>query len=276
LKFGFVLPRGDARAAANLARDAEVAGWDGFFVWEPVWGFDAWVSLAAAAMATEKIRLGTMLSPISRMRPWTLAGQSVNLDHLSRGRLIISVGLGSIDNGFKAFGEETDRRKRAELLDEGLDILTGLWRGQPFTYNGRHYKIGETKFYPPPPPVQKPRIPIWVVGAWPHERSMRRALRYDGLIPTVIDRKDGARQANLDEMIKIQPYVDKHHLDKSSYDLIVEGKTPGDNPAKAAGIVREWADVGATWWMETLWGVMDLPDWLERTRKRISQGPPRT
>ncbi len=129
MKYGFVLPLGSPREAAELAYEAERAGWDGFFVWEPVWGFDAWVMLAAAAVRTSRIKLGTMITPVSRMRPWKLAGETVALDHLSAGRLVLSVGLGAIDNGFEAFGEETDRRVRAELLDEGLDILTGLWKG---------------------------------------------------------------------------------------------------------------------------------------------------
>src|SRR3990170_1566796 len=127
MKYGFVLPFGDALTAADLAYAAEQAGWDGFFVWEPVWGSDAWVSLAAAAMVTERIKLGTMLTPLSRMRPWKLASETATLDRLSGGRVILAVGLGAIDSGFAAFGEETDRRIRAELLDEGLDILTALW-----------------------------------------------------------------------------------------------------------------------------------------------------
>jgi len=150
---------------------------DGFFVFEPVWGFDAWVALAAAAVRTERIRLGTMLSPLSRMRPWKLASETVSLDHLSGGRLILSVGLGAVETGFVAFGEVTDRRTRAELVDEGLEVLTGLWAGQPFRYEGQHYRIEPTGFFPPPPPVQRPRIPIWVVGAWPRPKSMARAVR---------------------------------------------------------------------------------------------------
>ena len=138
MKYGFVLPIGCPRDAADLAYEAEQAGWDGFFVWEPVWGFDAWVMLAAAAVRTSRIRLGTMITPVSRMRPWKLASETVALDHLSQGRLILSVGLGAINNGFAEFGEETDRKVRAELLDEGLEILTGLWKGQPFRYEGKH------------------------------------------------------------------------------------------------------------------------------------------
>ena len=155
MRYGFVLPQGDARTAANLAREAEQAGWDGFFVWEPVWGIDAWVALTAAAMVTERIRLGTMLTPLSRMRPWKLASETVTLDQLSGGRVILAVGLGAPDTGFASFGEETRRKERAELLDEGLDILTGLWRGQPFSYQGKHYQVSPTEFAPPPPPLQQ-------------------------------------------------------------------------------------------------------------------------
>ncbi len=155
MKYGFVLPYGDARTAAEYAFQAEQAGWDGFFVWEPVWGIDAWVSLAAAAMRTTHIRLGTLLSPIARMRPWKLASETATLDNLSGGRVILSVGLGAVDTGFREFGEVTDRKQRVELMEEGLEIVCGLWAGQPFNYAGKHYTIEECNFYPPPPPVSK-------------------------------------------------------------------------------------------------------------------------
>src|SRR5512136_1975247 len=116
MKYGFVLPYGDARTAANLAREAEQAGWDGFFVWEPVWGIDAWVALTAAAMRTERIKLGPVLTPLSRRRPWKVANETATLDNLSNGRLILPVGLGDPDE-LRPFGEETDRKTRAELLD---------------------------------------------------------------------------------------------------------------------------------------------------------------
>src|SRR5712692_11279862 len=143
MQYGFVLPIGSARNAADLAFEAEKAGWDGFFVWEPVWGVDAWISLAAAAMRTGRIRLGTMLSPVSRMRPWKLARETVTLDHLSNGRLILAVGLGAAgdDAGFYKVGEAMDIKIRAQLLDESLEILTGLWSGQPFSYDGEHYHV---------------------------------------------------------------------------------------------------------------------------------------
>ncbi|HET7036850.1 MAG TPA: LLM class flavin-dependent oxidoreductase [Thermomicrobiaceae bacterium] len=270
MRYGFVLPQGDARTAANLAREAEQAGWDGFFVWEPVWGIDAWVALTAAAMVTERIRLGTMLTPLSRMRPWKLASETVTLDQLSGGRVILAVGLGAPDTGFASFGEETRRKERAELLDEGLDILTGLWRGQPFSYQGKHYQVSPTEFAPPPPPRQQPRIPIWVVGAWPHAKSMRRALRYDGIIPSVIDAQ-GARAANADEVRQIRDHIAEQRTDSAPFDIVAEGTTPGDDPARAAEILGPWREAGVTWWIESLW---ETPD-LETVARRLRQGPPR-
>jgi len=269
MKFGFVLPYGDARTAAEFAYQAEQAGWDGFFVWEPVWGIDAWVSLTAAAMRTSRIRLGTLLTPIARMRPWKLASETATLDNLSGGRVILSVGLGATDTGYAAFGEITDRRLRAELMDEGLEILTGLWKGQPFRFHGKHYQVEESHFYPPPPPVQQPRIPIWIVGGYPFEKSMQRALRYDGLLPLRLDpinRKiEEMTPAGLSEIIQ---YVRERR--EAPYEIIWEGRTPGDDPAQAIEIVRPWVEAGATWWIEALWGE-DNP---ARLLERIQQGPP--
>jgi hypothetical protein len=274
MKYGFVLPYGDARTAADFAFEAEQTGWDGFFVWEPVWGWEAWMMLTAAAMRTERIKLGTMITPLSRMRPWELASKTVTLDHLSNGRVILAVGLGAIDTGFAEFGEETDRKTRAELLDEGLDIVTGLWRGQPFNYNGKHYHIKETKFYPLPPPVQQPRIPIWVVGAWPKEKSMQRVLRYDGLLPNVMSDDGQHREMTSNDVHAMREYVAANRSPATPFDIVVEGKTPGDEADRAAEIVRKWADVGATWWIEALWGDPNQPVDLEAVRQRIQQGPP--
>ena len=275
MRYGFVLPYGDARTAAELAHEAEQAGWDGFFVWEPVWGIDAWVCLTAAAMRTERIRLGTMLTPLSRMRPWKLASETATLDNLSGGRVILVVGLGATDTGFDAFGEVTDRRTRAELLDEGLDILTGLWRGQPFSYEGKHYRVKETTFLPPPPPVQQPRIPIWAVGAWPREKSMRRALRYDGLLPSVLGDDGKARELTPDDLRAMRDYAAANRAESTPFDIVMEGETPGDDPARAAEIVRPWADAGATWWIEALWNEPRDAAGLSAVRRRAAQGPPR-
>src|SRR5262245_5000241 len=141
MKFGFVMPSGNVHDAIRFAEAAEAAGWDGFFVWEPVWGTDPWVTLAAIAMRTERIRFGKLSTPLSRRRPWKVASETATLDQLSNGRVILSVGLGAPESGFANFGEITDRKTRAELLDESIDIITGLWQGQPFNYNGKHYHV---------------------------------------------------------------------------------------------------------------------------------------
>ena len=271
MKYGFVLPSGDARAAAEMARAAEGAGWDGFFVWEPVWGIDAWVCLTAAAMVTKRIRLGTMITPVSRMRPWKLASETATLDNLSDGRVTLSVGLGATDTGFAEFGEATDRKTRAELLDEGLDILTGLWRGQPFSYEGAHFKIQPTEFMLPPPPVQQPRIPIWVVGAWNRPKSMARVLKYDGILPNTMTPEGDHRPLTTDDVKEINAYIKAHRTETTQFDIVVEGATPGDQPDQAAETVRAWADAGATWWIEALWSATDAA----AVRERVSQGPPR-
>ncbi len=276
MKYGFVLPQGNARLAADYAFEAEQAGWDGFFVWEPVWGNDAWICLTAAAMRTERIRLGTMLTPLSRMRPWKLASETVTLDHLSNGRVILAVGLGATDTGFGEFGEITDRRTRAERLDEGLEILTSLWKAQPFDFVGKHYQLHLNKIVGPlgaPPPVQQPRIPIWVVGAWPRQKSMGRVLRYDGLLPTVMG-KDGKvkfSSPTLTELNEMAVYIKAHQISTAPFDIIMEGKTPGDDRAKAAASLRPMAEAGATWWNETMWDATDD----QAVLLRIRQGPPR-
>ncbi|HMQ30304.1 MAG TPA: LLM class flavin-dependent oxidoreductase [Chloroflexaceae bacterium] len=271
MRYGFVMPFGDARAAADLAARAEAAGWDGFFVWEPVWGWDAWVSLTAAAMRTERIRLGTMLTPLSRMRPWKLASETANLDHLSGGRVTLAVGLGAPDTGFANFGEQTDRRVRAELLDEGLAIVTGLWRGEPFAFKGKHYTIDTAGMHMgPAPSLQRPRIPIWTVGAWPSERSMARALRYDGLIPSARGADGQMRQVIPDELRAAVAYARERRGGEEPYDIVVEGVTPGDDPAAARAVLAPWAEAGATWWLESMWTAPDA----EAVRRRVEAGPP--
>ncbi len=274
MKYGFVLPRGDAQTAAEFAYQAEEAGWDGFFVWEPVWGIDAWVCLTAAAMRTKRIKLGTMLTPISRMRPWKLASESATLDNLSNGRVILSVGLGAIDTGFETFSEVSDRKMRAELLDEGLEVLTNLWSGEPFHFKGEHYniEITEKAFDPPPPPVQKPRIPIWVVGAWSRVKSMQRAVRYDGLLPNVMGEDGKVRMgpATPAEIREMNEFITTNREGDSPFDIIVEGQTPGDDPGEAGKIITPYAQAGATWWIEAMWSEPE-PD---KVLERIKQGPP--
>ncbi len=193
MHFGVSLPNfnafGDPQVIAQIAREAEEAGWDAFFLWDhmifddlprPI--VDPWVALTGAAMTTQRIRLGTLLTPLPRRRPWKLARETTTLDRLSGGRVTLGVGLGAPEKweyGF--FHEETDNKIRAEKLDEGLEILTGLWQGEPFQFQGRQFQLETMRFLPTP--LQTPRIPIWVGGTWPNKAPFRRAARYDGVCP---------------------------------------------------------------------------------------------
>ena len=186
MKHGFIFTGTDPNLAVELAPLAEASGWDAFFVWEGIWATDPWATLAAAAMVTERIRLGTMLTPVPRRRPWELAGQTMTVDRLSNGRVILSAGLGvpaEFEQRFWIFEDDPGRKVRAELLDEGLEMLQHLWQGQPFSYEGEHFHAEPTDTMLPPAIVQQPRIPTWVVGVWPRMKSMRRVARYDGWIP---------------------------------------------------------------------------------------------
>ncbi len=276
MRYGFIVTNGDPRAIAELAREAEAAGWDGVFYWDGICvgamdTYDPWVVMAAMAMRTERVRLGAILTPPARRRPWKLARETMTLDHLSGGRLVLPVGLGALDDGgFSKVGEPTDRKVRAGRLDEGLEILTGLWSGKPFSYEGEHYRLEEMTFLPPP--IQKPRIPIWVVGAWPSERSMRRALRYDGLLAAKAGGAATKPGVTPDDIRAMREYVEENREAAGDYDIVWEGTTPGDDPARAAETVRPYAEAGATWWIESMWTPPNEPDDL---RRRVEAGPPR-
>ena len=275
MRYGFIIPTGDIHTIAALAAEAEAAGWDGVFYWDGIYVgpetpvYDPWVVLAAVALRTTRVRLGAILTPPSRRRPWKLARETASLDVLSGGRLILPVGLGAVDS-FGPVGEVTDRKTRAELLDESLAILTGLWSGQPFSYEGRHYQLGEMTFLPTP--VQRPRPPIWVVGVWGRERSMARALRYDGLLPAKPNPDGTHGELTPDDVRAIRAHAAARRPAGAPYDIIVEGVTPVGDPAQAAATVRPFADAGATWWIESPWTPPNGPDEL---RARIRQGPPR-
>jgi alkanesulfonate monooxygenase SsuD/methylene tetrahydromethanopterin reductase-like flavin-dependent oxidoreductase (luciferase family) len=194
----------------------------------------------------------------------------VTLDHLSHGRLILPVGLGALeDGGFTKVGEITDRKQRAELLDESLEILTGLWSGKPFSFDGKHYHVEEMTFLPKP--VQSPRIPIWVVGAWPSQQSMRRVLRYDGLLPNKITGGDVPAAITPEDIRAMKAYIEEHRSQTTPFEIVQEGETPGEDRERARAIVRPYAEAGATWWTESRWSFPPI----EELRRRIQQGPPR-
>ncbi len=213
----------DPLVLVDLARRAEDRGWDGFFLWDhiryraPVRAVaDPWVALSAIAACTQRLRLGPLVTPLSRRRIQKVARETVTLDHLSRGRLTLGVGLGGDRNGeLGPFGEVVDPRERAHLLDDGLNRLTELWSGE-FE----------------PIPLQHPRIPVWVAAVWPHRRPVRRAARWDGLFPIDLPSPDALAQ--LAEEISGQ-----RPSDLGAFDLVVE-IAPGENPAP-------WKAAGATW-----------------------------
>ena len=212
----------DPRVLAGLAAAAEERGWDGFFIWDhivyraPVRAVaDPWVSLAAVACATSRLRIGTLVTPLSRRRVHKVARETVTLDLLSSGRLTLGVGLGSARNGeLEPFGEVADPRERARRLDQGLDDLVRYWGGE-FE----------------PVPVQRPRIPVWVAAEWPHRRPVRRALRWDGLFPISLPGPEALAEVTR-EVRESRPAGDP-------FDVIVE-IPPDDDP-------QAWARAGATW-----------------------------
>ena len=243
--------------------------------------------LSAIAVRTERVRLGTMLTPLAWHRPWLIARQAATLDHLSGGRFTLAVGLGAPpDDGPWFGGDEFDRRTRAAMLDESLAILEGLWSGEPFAFAGDHFSLREVTFLPRP--VQQPRIPIWVVGAWPRDpamwprrKSMRRAIRYDGLLPNVFDGGgefvfDATPDEALDDLRAMSAWVERERTGSGPYDIVVERGVGALGEAEARAEAARWEAAGATWWLEDVWQEMwTSPDDPEPLRRRILRGPPR-
>jgi alkanesulfonate monooxygenase SsuD/methylene tetrahydromethanopterin reductase-like flavin-dependent oxidoreductase (luciferase family) len=268
MKCGIVLNAGTPLEIADLAHAAELSGWDGVFTYDAIAIgadalYDPWTLLAAMAMRTSAITLGAIVFAPTRRRPWKLAREALTVDHLSNGRLVVPVGLGALDDlGFAGVGELTATRERAQILDETLEILDGLWSGEPFEHHGDHYDMAPMTFVPRP--VQRPRIPIWVVAAWPHERSVERALRWDGMVLQTDDPK---------EVATIATYVRARRLALGRlepYDIVVQGSTPPD-AAVAAAAAQPFAEAGATWWIDADWSGTTLG----RLTTRVEFGPPR-
>lgn len=247
---------GDPATFLRLAREADAAGWDGLFVWDHIlvgheWGVpisDPWALLSAAATVTERIALGPMVTPLPRRRPWVVARQAVTLDHLSGGRVLLGVGLGHPpDAEFGAFGDETDARRRAEMLDEGLAILDGLWSGTPFAFAGTHYRLERMVFQPTP--VQRPRIPIIVAGYWPTRAPFRRAARWDGVAPLQRDGEEGVPIAPSDLREALAFVAEQRPDPAAPFEVMVAGVSPAEVGA-ARGFFDAYAGAGATWWSE--------------------------
>lgn len=274
MKFGFVGSFGTTDQVLEMAVAAEEAGWDGFFTWdgisvEGMEVYDPWSLLGAIAVKTSRIRIGAMVFALARRRPWKVAREAMTIDHLSHGRLIMPVGLGATsDGGFmRIAGEPSDRKERAERLDETLAFLDQAWQGETFSFSGTHYQTTDLTFLPRP--VQQPRIPIWVVGAYPSEKSMGRAIRWDGAIPSM--RSDPFKEVTPEDAAEVKAWVDAHRTAQGPFDIVTEGRSQPD--VASAERIGKLADAGFTWWIESRWEV--ATDTPESLLERIRQGPPR-
>ncbi len=232
-----VPPFTDPATVLDLATTAEASGWDGFFLWDHLrWDdvqeiHDPWVLLGAIAAATERMLLGTMVTPLSRRRPWVVAKQVVTLDHLSAGRAVLGVVLGEPpSHDFAELGDEADPRTRAAMLDEGLEVLVGLAAGTVVDHDGEHYSVHASMR---PVSVQQPRVPVWVAGTAPNKRPLVRARRWDGYVPI----GGGLEPAALAELVGPPP--------REGWDLVVPWAdgVPAD----------EYADAGVTWLVQSTW-----------------------
>ena len=268
---GFVLPGGPATELVEQAVLAERSGWDGVFVPELSYGVDAWSVLAAMAVRTERIRLGTLLTPLPWRRPWKVASQVATVHQLSGGRAILAVGIGAVDTGLPDTGEETDKRIRAERLDEGIDLVRTLWDGG-LSYHGSHYDFecaGGDLFSGVRSSAG--RIPVWAVGVWPRPKSMRRVLRCDGIVPQY--NLDG-RDAGPDDARAVRAWLAEHGA-RPDTDIVAEGQTPAGDPGAAAAQVTPWARAGCTWWIENRWVMPEgTTDPAAVVRDRLAAGPP--
>jgi alkanesulfonate monooxygenase SsuD/methylene tetrahydromethanopterin reductase-like flavin-dependent oxidoreductase (luciferase family) len=273
MRLGLYIPPFDELAdpalVARLCAEAEEAGWHGAFVWdqvrwrEPVAAVaDPQVTLAAIAAATERIRLGPMVTPLARRRPAKVARETATLDRLSDGRLTLGVGLGSdtFAAEYSITGEELDDRKRARMLDEALGILQAAWTGQPVRHRGEHYTIDTMRFLPRP--VQRPGVPIWVAGFYGNSRPLHRAIRYQGFFPVGIEHPD--------QLAEISAEIRRLGRETSDgaaapFDIAVE-LDPGSDPAPYAASGATWGLVAFPW----------NPVSVDQVRGVIREGPPPT
>lgn len=278
MRFGLYTPcygeYADARRMSELARQAELAGWDGLFIsdhlqWlmpspQPVG--DPWILLTAMAMSTQRIRLGILVTPLARRRPWKLAREAVTLDHLSGGRLTLGVGIGGDWIGeYSAFGEPADDHLHAEQLDEGLQVVAGLWSGAPLSFHGAHYNIRDVQFLPTP--LQQPRIPIWVAGGWPRKRPFRRAAQWDGVIPF----KHGGMLVP-DDCREMLAEIRHHRTSDEAFDLTCYESTVTEGSEVDSDVIARFAEAGVTWWLRGLDMTLRLP--FTEMLERVQQGPP--
>ena len=249
----------DPRVGVRVAEAAEAAGWDGVFIWDHlafVWGppaADPWITLAAIASATARVRIGTAVTPVARRRPQVVAHQVATLDVLSEGRVIFGAGLGGSESEFGRFGEPTDAKVRAAMLDEGLDLLRRLWSGAEVTHSGEHYTVEGVTLKPPP---AQPRVPVWIGGNRP--ASLRRAARWDGWLADSAD--PTGMTLGPDDIARSIERIGRDER----FDVAVLGQSDRADPAA-------YERAGATWWLEN---VHDKRGSLDDVLQLVERGPP--
>ena len=293
MKFAIDIPNfadfADPQLTAQVARDAEAAGWDAVWVWDHVQRdagvpyADPWILLTVIALATTRVRLGPMVTPLPRRRPWLVAREAVTLDILSGGRFTLGLGNGSPMREFTAFGEEWDLKIRAAKLDEGLAIIEGLFTGRPFSFAGEHFQLTDVEFLPAP--LQKPRLPIWLATTWPVRAPFRRAARFEGTWPLRRTPDGLSHPLTPDDVRGVCRVIAEERAaaglpaglgegpDAPPYDIMVAGVTPADDPTRAGAITAPYADAGATWGTERI-NPTERGD-IGAMRRRIDAGPPR-
>lgn len=278
MKYGLDVSITGAYAHAGLLADlavlAEEAGWDGFFVQDGLLNADSealvdpWIALCAIALRTERLLIGALMTPLAAYRPWQVARQTVSLDHLSQGRLIFGAGLGFQAHDFVAVGEDADPRRRAEKLDEGLEILRKLWSGEAFSFQGTHYQMTEVQLLPKP--LQSPRIPVWIAGVWPNHKPFRRAAGFDGIY--IASQKANGETLTPNALQEALAYIKIQREPTSPFDVVFAGETPADFK-QGAKTVQPYREAGVTWWLEGIWAERGS---VQDMRERIRQGPPRS
>jgi alkanesulfonate monooxygenase SsuD/methylene tetrahydromethanopterin reductase-like flavin-dependent oxidoreductase (luciferase family) len=279
VRFGLYVPPfgpfGDPHVLVDLARAAERGAWDGVFLWDHIKGgdrmgplVDPWVSLTAMAMCTRRVSLGPLVTPLPRRRPAKLARETVTLDRLSGGRLILGVGIGAPrEEDFADFGDAPDANIRAAQLDEGLEVLTALWTGHPVDHHGEHYTARGAFL---PPPLQRPRIPIWVGGRWPGRAPFRRAARWDGVFPIGSGPTGEDVEITPETLADIVACVASYRSAEGPFDVATHWmhSEQGERHFPAA----DYEEAGATWLLANIGWPPDRS--LDYWRGLILDGPP--
>ena len=277
MKYAFNFPLfdhlADERVLAELAHEAEQSGWDAVLVWDHVNlhlpgmanggpHAEPWIALALMAQSTQRVLLGTCVTPVARRRPAKLAREILALQRLSGGRFVFGAGLGVGAEEFDDLGEERHLPTRGDMLDEGLEVITQLLSGAPVDHDGEHYQLHSPTAFD-----AAADVPIWVAGTWPNKRPFRRAARYDGIYAM----KDGfVDPLTPQDVAAMASYIQQHRATDKPFNLAVGANTSGDTSQDRdrAAALRE---AGANWWLD---GTLTPFEDLQALRTRLHAGPP--